>query len=67
MPKMGGDELAARMRELQPNLRVLYISGYPDDPRVAHVPRVPNSVFLQKPFTKQHLVQEVRTLVDARS
>ncbi|NVB80837.1 MAG: response regulator [Kofleriaceae bacterium] len=67
MPKMGGDELALRMRELQPNVRVLYISGYPEDPRVAHVPRVPRSVFLPKPFTRQALVQEVNALVEMRS
>jgi CheY-like chemotaxis protein len=66
MPRMGGDELAMKMRDLQPNMRVLYISGYPDDPRVAGVPRVPGSVFLQKPFTRQILVREVGALVDMR-
>jgi two-component system, cell cycle sensor histidine kinase and response regulator CckA len=60
MPNLGGGELAQRVRELHPEIHVLYISGYPDD---AH-PRVADSVFLQKPFTRQSLIREVSALFD---
>ena len=63
MPIMGGDVLAQRLREMQPNVRVLYISGYPDDSRTG-VPRVSNSVLLPKPFTPQVLVREVSAMFE---
>ena len=63
MPVMGGDVLAQRLRELQPTVRVLYISGYPDDARTG-VPRVSNSVLLPKPFTPQVLVREVGAMFE---
>jgi two-component system cell cycle sensor histidine kinase/response regulator CckA len=64
MPIMGGDVLAQRLRELQPTVRVLYISGYPDDARTEGVPRVSNSVLLPKPFTPQVLVREVGAMFE---
>ncbi len=64
MPIMGGDVLAQRLRELQPEVRVLYISGYPDDARTEGVPRVSNSVLLPKPFTPQVLVREVGAMFE---
>jgi two-component system, cell cycle sensor histidine kinase and response regulator CckA len=62
MPKMSGSELAERVSKLQPDIRILYISGYPAD---AHS-RVPNSLYLQKPFTRQSLVREIGALFDRR-
>jgi two-component system cell cycle sensor histidine kinase/response regulator CckA len=64
MPIMGGDELAQRLRELQPTVRVLYISGCPDDARTEGLPRVSNSVLLPKPFTPQVLVREVGAMFE---
>src|ERR1700719_614975 len=31
MPLMAGDELARRLRQLQPSLKVLYLTGYADN------------------------------------
>jgi len=64
MPKMRGDQLAARFRELQPDIRVLYISGHPLDPRPMLTPGAGNSLFLQKPFSGQVLVRSVGALFD---
>ena len=52
-------------REVQPKVRVLYMSGYPDDPRDPRVPRVAKSRFLQKPFTQNDLAREVSALFEA--
>jgi two-component system cell cycle sensor histidine kinase/response regulator CckA len=64
MPKMGGDVLARKLRDALPELRILYISGYPDDEGQPRVPRVDNSLFLRKPFTRQDLIAQVETLLD---
>ncbi|HEY4057005.1 MAG TPA: response regulator, partial [Kofleriaceae bacterium] len=63
MPIMGGDVIAEQVRLLQPNVRVLYISGYPDDDANL-VPRVASSRFLPKPFTRQVLVREVGAMFE---
>jgi DNA-binding response OmpR family regulator len=64
MPRMRGDQLAARLRELQPDIRVLYISGHPQDPRPVQTAGAGNSLFLQKPFSGQVLLRSVGALFE---
>ncbi len=54
MPIMKGTELAVRLRELHPELRFIFVSGY-----VIHENLGPNAVLLQKPFVRQELVRKV--------
>jgi len=58
MPRMGGTELAARLRELQPEMKVLFISGY-TDPAISKQVTSVGSQFLQKPFTADGLLRAV--------
>ena len=63
MPGLGGPELAAKLSELRPDLRVLYMSGY--TARLtgnAEEPLGPGASFLQKPFTFELLRQKLDTL-----
>jgi two-component system cell cycle sensor histidine kinase/response regulator CckA len=64
MPLMGGRELASRVRETRPELKVLYISGYTDDAVVRDELLDDRSSFLQKPFPPDSLLQKVRRLLD---
>ena len=51
MPGMNGIELAARARQQNPDLAVLFISGYTDDALGERRDSLPaNSLFLQNPF-----------------
>jgi len=59
MPEMSGQELSSRLREDAPGLRILYVSGYTDDAILQHGALLPNTAFLQKPFTPAALVQRV--------
>lgn len=61
MPKMGGVELARRLREIRPDVKVLYISGYMHD---ALVDADPSTQVLLKPFTNDVLLARVRALLD---
>ncbi|MCZ6672621.1 MAG: GAF domain-containing protein [Verrucomicrobia bacterium] len=64
MPKMGGRELADRMRLLYPETKVLYTSGYPDD-AVLHRDVLAAGVdFIQKPFTPLGLARQLRKILD---
>ena len=64
MPKMGGKELAGKLVEEYPKLKVLYISGYTDN-TIAHHGMLDEGVsLLQKPFSSQSLANTVREVLD---
>ena len=58
MPRMRGPELAAHLRRRQPEMKVLFISGYTDPSISNHVVSAA-SHFLQKPFAAELLVRAV--------
>ena len=47
---MDGCALAARLRESQPGLKVLFSSGYARDTALRHSPRRSSDGFLPKPY-----------------
>jgi PAS domain S-box-containing protein len=67
MPHMSGRELAERLTFLRPELRVLFMSGYPDNAIVHHGVLGAGTAFLQKPFALSALECKVRELLDAPS
>jgi signal transduction histidine kinase/ActR/RegA family two-component response regulator len=64
MPKMGGKELAERIRILQPSARILFFSGYTDEAIVRQGVLDRGIPFLQKPFSPQVLASKVREVLD---
>jgi two-component system cell cycle sensor histidine kinase/response regulator CckA len=64
MPRMNGRQLAERLRQLRPDVKVLYISGYTDDAVVRHGILNRDTSFIQKPFTTDTLAQKVREVLD---
>jgi two-component system cell cycle sensor histidine kinase/response regulator CckA len=65
MPEMSGRELAETLRASQPDLKVLYISGYTDDEVVQRGVSGREMAFLRKPFASEELVRRVRGVLDA--
>ena len=61
MPGMNGKELAARIRALRPETRVVLMSGHGGDELARQDPERDGLVFLQKPFTLQTLLGVLRT------
>ena len=64
MPGMSGPELGKRVRQLRPDTRVIYISGYTESTVWQHGVEA-TSGFLQKPFTLTALGGKVREVLDA--
>ncbi|HZU44205.1 MAG TPA: PAS domain S-box protein [Terriglobales bacterium] len=61
LPGKGGREVARDLRELRPQTRVLYISGYSQEAR-AHAGE--GEAVFQKPFTGEALARKVREALD---
>lgn len=55
-PEVNGCDLAGAMRLLRPEIRVLYMTAYTDDERVAREVEDGAAGFLRKPFTPAELL-----------
>ena len=58
MPEMRGTELAARLSNLLPKIKVIFMSGYLEHNDESDE-LVEDSVFLEKPFTRESLLNKV--------
>ncbi len=59
MPGLNGDELAARLDEQQPGVRVLYMSGYTEQKALRKDALGGEIEFIEKPFSPTELVDRV--------
>ncbi|HUF34316.1 MAG TPA: PAS domain S-box protein, partial [Gemmatimonadales bacterium] len=66
MPDVGGRELGQRLALLQPELPVLYMSGYTGEDVIQRGLLDPGAPFQQKPFTADGLARKVREMLDGR-
>ncbi|MGP0017259.1 MAG: ATP-binding protein [Candidatus Sulfotelmatobacter sp.] len=65
MPGMNGRELAQRISEIRPNVKILYMSGYTENV-IGHNGMLDAGVrLLQKPFNLRDLKSRVREVLDA--
>jgi two-component system, cell cycle sensor histidine kinase and response regulator CckA len=64
MPKMGGRELAEKLVENFPAIKVLFTSGYTDDAIIRHGIIEAHTNFIQKPFTPDSLARKIRVVLD---
>ena len=65
MPRRNGRSLAEELRASHPELRVLYMSGYPGDTLQRYDGIPPGDAFLQKPFSREELCTKVAALLSA--
>ena len=64
MPQMGGIELAQRITDIQPNTKVLFASGYTQEPLFLTGDPSQEIRFIQKPFLPDALALKVREVLD---
>ena len=67
MPNLSGDEMARQFRLRQPDLKVLYVSGYVDSLFEKRHTLWQGEAFLEKPFTSKGLLQAVSLLLYGRT
>ena len=61
MPGMDGPSWVREALKARPDTRVIFVSGYAEDALSDHQARIPNSVFLPKPFSLQQLTTTVQS------
>jgi two-component system cell cycle sensor histidine kinase/response regulator CckA len=64
LPNMSGTGLALRLKESRPDIKVLYMSGYTGNLMTHYGVLSSVDAFIQKPFTKQSLLRELRGVLD---
>ncbi|MFN7996007.1 MAG: response regulator [Bryobacteraceae bacterium] len=67
MPEMSGPRAVERIKDLQPGIRVLYMSGYTDEAIVHHGILESGQPFLQKPFLPDTLASKVREVLSPQA
>jgi len=64
LPRMSGPEIAERMRQLRPGIRVLFMSGFTDETLIQHGLARSDERLLEKPFSRDTLLARVRQALD---
>jgi CheY-like chemotaxis protein len=65
MPGMNGTEVASEVRRIQPDIAVLYMSGYGADVMLRKGLEIARTPLISKPFTPSALVEAVRAALAA--
>ncbi len=63
MPGMTGPDVAARISELRPGTKIVFMSGYTEDLLPGGKGRVEAAEFIRKPFTASRLAEKVREIL----
>jgi two-component system, cell cycle sensor histidine kinase and response regulator CckA len=63
MPHMSGRELAVRLAQLRPSIKILYMSGYSSDMIARHGILEDGLTLVEKPFSPEQLAQKVREVL----
>jgi CheY-like chemotaxis protein len=63
MPGLGGRQLGETIIRCWPQVRVIYMSGFPATRMVDEGALDPNDPFVQKPFTAEQLTRKVREVL----
>jgi two-component system, cell cycle sensor histidine kinase and response regulator CckA len=65
MPEMDGPTLLRELRNRNPSLKIIFVSGYAEDAFQKHLPEQGQFAFLSKPFTLKQLVEVVKDTLAA--
>ena len=63
LPVISGPQLALKLREKYPNVKVLFISGFSEENLDVPIQLDMNTAFLQKPFSPHKLIETIEQLL----
>ncbi|MBD8890400.1 cell cycle histidine kinase CckA [Roseibium litorale] len=65
MPEMDGPTLLVELRKTQPDLKIIFVSGYAEDAFEENLPENEKFFFLPKPFTLKQLATTVKDVLNS--
>lgn len=65
LPGRNGRDLARNLRIVQPDLKAIFISGYPDNEITKHGLQDAGMFYLPKPFSVQSLMEKIKLVLGA--
>ncbi len=66
MPRQGGRETFLELKKIDPNVRVLFSTGYSQNEKVNEILALGVKGFIQKPYQVGELLAKVRDILDAK-
>ena len=66
MPRQGGRETFLELKRIDPNVRVLFSTGYSQNEKVNEILALGVRGFIQKPYQVRDLLAKVRDILDAK-
>ena len=67
MPEMDGPTLFKELRQRNPDLKIIFVSGYAEEAFSKSLPEGGQFTFLAKPFTLKQLVATVKETIDGEA
>lgn len=67
MPMMGAKDLAVIMGDIHPETLIVFTSGYTSESLISHGALDPKGTFVQKPLTREELLEKIDEAVAART
>ncbi len=65
MPVMGGTETYKHLKKINPDLKVLFSSGYNIDEESSEILNLESNGFIQKPYKFEKLSRKIRSIIDS--
>ncbi len=67
MPLMGGKELSKKIKDIHPDIPILFASGYTDDGIHQDIINLDGNHFINKPYNIQQIMTRIRQLLDKKN
>lgn len=67
LPKLRGDDVANRIKTIDPKAKIILISGFFDPEIRTNMARIGVNRFIQKPFSFEELTSSLRSVIDAKT
>ena len=64
MPEMDGPTLLVELRKMNPDLKIIFVSGYAEDAFKKNLPEEETFAFLPKPFSLKDLAKAVKEMME---
>ncbi len=66
MPRMGGKELAEKVKGFAPKIKIVFMSGYVENVELESGSVITSQNFLKKPFTSRSMAYKIREILDQK-